>query len=116
DQQPHEYSQCPLGLHGVDDLTDEKRLYQRCGRAEDAEHCDDDERALVFKEEGKELAEAGARTILRRAASASAGCRRARHAGPRSRKGTTYDRTSWARFGLHCERAGGDRQELTNSG
>ena len=62
-------------------------LLERCRGSDDAEDGDDDQRALVFEQEGEELAERGARAFGLRAASAAAWCRRAGHAGPRSEKG-----------------------------
>jgi hypothetical protein len=80
DERPYEHPERLGILHQPDHLADEQRLDERGQRADDAEDCDDDQRALVLEEEGEELAERGARTILRRAASAAASGRRAGHA------------------------------------
>ena len=102
----------------VDDLTDQQRLGEGRDRAEDAEHGDDDQRALVLEDERQQLPEAwragppalapataaphrrGGGRSIGPAASETVG---ADTGGTSGSSGVTYDRTS-------CERPVGSRR------
>ena len=54
DQVAHEFTRA----HAVDHLTDQERLRQGCGSTNHAEHNDEGENLLVFKQVGHELPKA----------------------------------------------------------
>ena len=56
DECPHEPAERVALLHARDELADQQRLGERRDSAEDAEHDDDDQHALVLEEEGEQLA------------------------------------------------------------
>jgi hypothetical protein len=77
-QHPHQQTQRVLLLHPVDDLADHQRLGEGRDGGEHAQHSDDDENALLLEDEGEQLSQTRARTVIGRAA---AGAGRAGGAG-----------------------------------
>ena len=80
---PDDQAQRLAGLDSTDEQAHQQGLGEGRDRAEDAQDHDDHEHATVFEEEGQQLLQARARTLLRcaTAAASAGGCGCAGHAG-----------------------------------